>query len=105
MAIVVAMGDEVAAEDNRAVIHFADLNGIANWRPVSGYVDALLIEGRNGDWYRVTFWGACPEIHYTPTIGFVTDLSGNLDRFSSIVADGRQCHFRTFERTDDVPSE
>ena len=90
-----------AAASNNAVLHFADMNGgIRDWRPAHGNdSDAILIEGRNNEWYRATFWAPCPEIHFTPKIGFVTDALGDLDQFTSIIADGTRCYFRTFERT------
>jgi hypothetical protein len=88
----------------RAVIHFADLGGIENWRPAEDG-DAILIEGRNGNWYRATFLGVCPEVHFETAIAFVTDVTGDLDRFGSIIADGRRCYFETFERTSPPESE
>jgi hypothetical protein len=98
-AALVAITPRLFAADP-AVLRFADLGGIENWRPADERSsDAILIEGRNDQWYRATFWAPCPEIHFTPTIGFVTDTLGNLDQFTSIIAEGRQCHFRTFERT------
>ncbi len=91
-----------AADSQRAVMHFADLNGIRNWRPAGDDdADAILIEGRNGQWFRATFWAPCPEIHFVQAVGFVTDTVGDLDRFTSIVADGKRCFFKTFERTSD----
>lgn len=98
-------GGAYAAGDS-AVLHFADLDGgIQDWRPdTSGSVDAILVEGRNGNWYRATFWAPCPEINYVPDVAFVTDTLGDLDRFTSIIADGDRCHFKTFEQTD-APSD
>ena len=96
-AVVALPAHTVAAE--RAELDFADLGGIENWRAAEDG-DALLIEGRNDQWYRATFWGPCPEINFAQTLGFVTSRpTGNLDRFSSILVDGVRCNFRTFERT------
>ena len=87
----------LAQAADRPVLRFADIGGIRSWQPADDG-DALLIEGRNRQWYRATFWGTCPEIKFSTTIGFVTtEPTGDLDRFSSIIAEGRQCHFRTFE--------
>jgi hypothetical protein len=91
-----------ASASEHAVMHFADLNGIRDWRPdEDGQSDAILIEGLNGQWYRATFWSSCPEINFVPGVAFVTDTLGNLDRFTSIIADGHRCYFRTFQRTSD----
>jgi hypothetical protein len=92
-----------AAEEERAVLHFADMNGVKDWRPTKGPdgEDAILIEGRNGNWYRATFFAACPEVKFAPAVSFVTDTLGNLDEFTSIMVEGRRCDFKTFERTGD----
>jgi hypothetical protein len=95
-----------AADEQRAVLRFADMNGIKDWRPTKADgADAILIEGRNGTWYRATFWAPCPEVRFAPTVAFVTDTLGNLDRFTSILGEGRRCDFRTFERTEDPNHE
>jgi hypothetical protein len=83
----------------RAVIRFADINGIRNWKP-SDDGKALYIEGRNSRWYKATFWAPCIGLRYTSELGFVTDGSGSLDRFSEVIADGERCRFKTFERTE-----
>jgi hypothetical protein len=91
-----------AAAEEQAVLRFADLNGIKDWRPdKSTDADAILIEGRNGDWYRATFSAPCPEVRFAPGVAFETDPLGNLDRFTSIIVEGRRCSFKTFERTAD----
>jgi len=82
----------------RVVIHFADLNGIDDWRVASD--GSLLIEGRNKRWYRATFFGACSGLRFASAIGFVTESTGDLDRFSSILVDGERCYFRTLERIE-----
>ncbi len=79
-----------------AVVHFADLGGIRNWRADGN--DAILIEGRRGQWYRATFFSPCPEVRFATTIAFVTDATGSLDKFSSIIARGDRCYFRDLER-------
>jgi hypothetical protein len=90
------------ADEPRAVLHFADHSGIKDWRPTKADgADALLIEGRNGDWFRATFWAPCPEIRFAPAVAFVPDSLGNLDETTSIMVEGKSCNFRTFERTGD----
>ncbi len=102
LAASCAGGAVANAAGDPAVLHFADLNGgVRDWRPdTSGKTDAILVQGRNDQWYRATFWAACPEVNYVPRVAFVTDALGDLDRFTSIIADGHRCHFKTFEQTE-----
>lgn len=92
----------LAGEEARAAIHFADLGGVENWKADGS--TAILIEGRNHRWYRATFFGPCPSLRFASTIGFVTEPSGDLDRFSSILVDGERCWFKTFDRVADRES-
>jgi hypothetical protein len=95
-----------ADDEERAVLHFADMNGIKDWRPTKADgADAILIEGRNDMWYRATFRAPCPEVRFAPSVSFVTDSLGNLDRFTSILVEGKRCDFKTFERTGDPDHE
>ena len=98
VALALTTAGTTAAQD-RAVIRFADYGGIENWR--AGRDGSLLIEARNGNWYRATFHGSCHDLKFAQRIGFVTDVVGNLDKFSSILVDGRRCWFRTFEQVPD----
>ncbi len=89
-----------AVADERAAIRFADYGGIENWRP--GPDGSLLVEARNGEWYRATFTSPCRDLKFSQSIGFVTDGLGRLDKFSSVVvSDGQRCYFKTFERIED----
>jgi len=96
-----AMSPPAAAGD-RVVISFADLGGIRDWRP--GPDGTLLVQSLHRKWYRATFFGSCPEVRFTDTIAFVTEPDGSLDKFSSILVDGRRCWFRTFSEVTD-PAE
>ena len=87
-----------------AVLHFADLGGIRNWRSVDNG-KALLIEGRRDQWYRATFFGRCTSLPFATTIAFATDTTGDLDKFSSILTRDERCYFRTFERIPDPDAE
>lgn len=87
-----------------AVLYFADLHGIRTWRAADDG-KTLLIEGRNDQWYKATFYSPCIGLRYTATLGFITDRSGNLDRFGAVIADDDlPCRFKTFERTE-APKE
>jgi hypothetical protein len=50
LAAAVLLAAGFVSADNRAVIRFADLGGIEDWRADGD--DAILIEGRNDRWYR-----------------------------------------------------
>lgn len=80
-----------------ASIPFADLGNIEDWR-AEGH-DAMLIESQSGQWYRATFYAPCYELPFAETVGFVTEPGGSLSKFSSIVAGGQRCWFKTFEKT------
>jgi len=86
--------------DADASIPFVNHNGVRDWVVESPY--AMRIESANGQWYRATFSGACPELRFTNSVGFVTDSTNTLDRFSSVIARGERCWFKTFERVPDV---
>jgi len=94
-----AQSDDQADDAGSAVIHFAAVGGIRDWR--AGEDDALYIEGRNGMWYRATFLNRCPDIRFEEALAFVTDATGDLTSFSSVIAGDRRCFFDTLERTTD----
>lgn len=96
-----AHAEQTDCNPKRAVIHFADLGGIKDWRAVDR--ETLYIEGRNKRWFKATFMGPCTGIMFIDAIAFVTGPSGDLDKFCSIFVDGRRCHFRTFEPVDGPP--
>jgi hypothetical protein len=94
--------DNAASEqsDRPAVLHFADLHGIRHWETADNG-KSLLIEGRNRRWYKATFYAPCLGLRYTATLGFITDRSGDLDRFGAVIADDDQpCRFKTFEQVE-----
>ncbi len=83
-----------------ATLHFAELGGIRNWHVLRE--GGLLIEGQRQQFYLATFFGSCPRLRSAETVGFVTDATGSLTQFDSIIVDGEQCRFRTLQR---VPPE
>lgn len=103
LAAALSLAGPARAQDggsDPAVIHFAAVGGIRDWRAVDNG-DAILIEGRNGMWYRATFFNYCPQVQYRETLAFVTDSTGDLTGFSSVLAGDRRCYFKTLERTND----
>ena len=89
-----------ATPEPPAVVRFADLGGIRNWRGLRE--GGLLIEGRRQQFYLATFFGVCLNLRTADAVGFVTDATGSLTQFDSIVVDGERCKFRTLQR---VPPE
>ncbi|MDB5492835.1 MAG: hypothetical protein JWP86_172 [Phenylobacterium sp.] len=76
-------------------IAFADFHAIYDW-----HVDdqgALLIKTASDHYFRATFAGPCPELPTAINIGFVTEVAGPLDRWTSIYVDGDRCWFKSFE--------
>lgn len=83
----------------RAVIDFAQFRGrIKDWRAVRN--EALLIEDSSGNWYRADFMSPCHGLPFTDAIGFVTDATNQIDRFSSIMVRHERCWFRSFQRVE-----
>jgi hypothetical protein len=93
---LIPTGSTLAAQ--RTMIPFADLGNIRDWQ--SDDPDELYVQSANRDWYRITFWAPCNGLPFVVGIGFVTDPSGRLDEYSSILVDGQRCWFKTFERSD-----
>ena len=81
-----------------AVIDFVSLGGIRDWK-AEGY-DAILIQATNGTWYRATFFVPCLGLRFHESVGFVTDGTDRLDKFSSVLVDGQRCWFKSFEKVD-----
>ena len=90
---------ETGAE-HPAVLQFADLGGIKDWQVLRE--GGLLIEGRRHQFYLAQFFGNCLRLRSAESIGFVTDASGSLTQFDSVIVDGEQCRFRSLEN---VPRE
>lgn len=92
-----------AGEGKRASIPFADLGNIDDWRAHDART--LYVESVTGQWYKATFFSPCHSVPFAETIAFVTEPDGSLDKFSSILVNGEQCHFRTFEPVDGPPKK
>ena len=89
-----------AMPERPAVLHFADIGGIKSWHVLGA--GGLLIEGQRHQFYLAEFFGICPRLRSAEAVGFVTDATGSLTQFDSIIVDGERCHFRTLQR---VPRE
>ncbi len=76
-------------------VAFGAFNAIYDWK-----VDnrgALLLRTAWGRYYRATFAGPCPELPTAISIGFITEVAGPLNRWSSIYVDGDRCWFKNFD--------
>lgn len=72
--------------NGRASSPFADLGAIEDWPVVDR--DTPLVEGTNDRRYRVALFGPCIGLQFADAIAFVTEPTGELNRFSSIWVDG-----------------
>jgi|MEHZ01.4.fsa_nt_MEHZ011062963.1_4 hypothetical protein len=87
------------AEPQRpAVIHFANQGGIKNWNAIDS--DTLQIQARNNQWFEAEMFSFCYGLTSANGIGFVTEHDGSLDKYSSVVVRGEECHFKSFEQVD-----
>ena len=85
-----------------ASIPFADHGGIYDWR-ANGNV-GLWVQALNRQWYYATFMGTCWGLDTAPSIGFVTDVTGEFDRWSSVIVPHQpRCHLSTFEQSAAPP--
>jgi len=100
-----AREDPFAADRDapQASISFADFGSIRSFRPQGS--DAVLLQGSHQRWYRATFFGSCPDLPFTESIGVMSDAGGSVDRFSGIVVRGRRCPFRTLVEIPDPNAE
>ncbi len=80
-------------------IDFANMHGtIRDWKNDGN--KALLIQGPGKQWYRAEFTNSCHALPFAEQIGFVTDGTNRIDRFSSIVVKGERCWFKSFAAVD-----
>jgi hypothetical protein len=82
-----------------AVIHFVDITGVKDWHAEG--LNAILIEGVNGQWYRATFFSECFGLPWAEKVAFVTSPDGSLDKFSSVLVNGQQCYFKDANKIPD----
>jgi hypothetical protein len=62
---------------------------------------SLILEGPGRRWYRVTLESFCQrDLPWENFIGLDSNF-GALDRFDSIIVDGRRCRIRTLDQIED----
>ena len=92
-----------AVKSDDAVIHFANLGGINDWRADGD--STLYIQGRSrSDWYKATLMGPCTGLPFAQTVGFVSEPTGSFDKFSSIVVQGQTCQVQSLVKVAGPPA-
>ena len=96
-----AMNATAATKSSKPVkpwvtIPFVNYGNIYDWRAVDH--KAILIASSRKQWYKATFFSPCWNLDNALAVGFVTNPPGTLDKFSSIIVDGRQCQFKSLEK-------
>jgi Family of unknown function (DUF6491) len=85
-----------------ASIPFANHGGINDWRADGDR--GLWVQGINRKWFYAKFLGTCPQLQFANTVGFVSEPSGALNRWSSIrVRHGGRCQFIDFQPSEGPP--
>ena len=75
--------------------------GVLEWR--AGGEDLVFIRSFLGKWYRVQLTGRCARLDDARGLGFETSPLGELDRGSTIVAEGERCPISSIVRIDAPP--
>jgi Family of unknown function (DUF6491) len=86
-----------------ASIPFADHGGIRDWSPDGN--QALYVQARDSRWYRAELMGYCPDLPHVLSIAFISEASGEFDRFSSIVVRGQRCMLKSLTESDPPPNK
>ncbi|GEM_PF-3410854 len=89
---------ESLVTERRASIYFANQGGIKNWNAIDD--ETIQIQARNNQWFQAEIFSYCDGLNFANTIGFVTEHNGELNKYSSIMLRGQECHFRSFKRID-----
>lgn len=71
------------------------------WRPDGN--KALYIRAENGRWYHATLENRCPRLVTRSNVHFITASNGDLDRYSSVIADGWRCQVASISYSDGPP--
>ena len=84
-------------------IPFIRSSGILDFR--YGAEDLVYIHGSGGQWYRVQTMGPCPRLLTANSLGFQTNGPDQLDRFSTILAEGMRCPVQSITRSEEPPKK
>jgi len=73
--------------------------GIQNFRADGN--EALYVEGRGKQWYRVELMGQCSGLNFATGIGVEGGATDRFDRFSTLVVDGNKCAVKSVTESED----
>lgn len=93
-----------SAADGRGpqvTIPFADHGGIRDWRAIDR--NTLLVEGTGNRWYRVELFAPCFDLPFADRVGFKANVTGELDRFSTVIVRGQPCAVQSVTATAAPP--
>ena len=83
-----------------ASIPFA--NTIRNYRTGKDVEKSLLLEGSNGLWYRAKLDQFCARaLPWQNAIGVISDATNQVDKFSTVLIDGRRCRVTAVDQIAD----
>ena len=84
-----------------ASIPFAS-RSVRNYRVGKDEGPSLLLEAGNDRWYRATLDESCSrDLRWEQAIGVRYDATDRLDKFSSVIIDGRRCTIKALDRIED----
>jgi hypothetical protein len=86
---------------DEASIPYAHSDGILDWKVAEP--DALYVQSMMGRWYLVRTTAPCPRLRSASALGFVTSGVDQLDRFSTIIAEGWRCPVASVTLSDPPP--
>lgn len=86
---------QLAAETG---IPFANRGGILDWQVEDDAT--LLIQDRQGQWYRARLLSPAYYLPYSHDLGFATGPSGILEKFDSVVVRGQKYPIVSLVRTE-----
>jgi hypothetical protein len=84
-------------------IPFADHGGIRDWRAIDR--NTLLVEGNGNRWYRVELFSPCFELPFADRVGFKSNVTGEFDRFSSVIVRGQRCQVQSVTSAPPPPKK
>jgi hypothetical protein len=99
MAACTAPTQTAAPAPGMASIPF--VREINQWQPDAN--KGLYIQLDNHQWYYATFMSPCFELQYAMKIGFRTQPPFSLDKFDSVLVEGRPCYFKSLDPSSGPP--
>ena len=99
--VTVAAWNPPGAAGTAAFVHHADMR---NW--LADGERGLWIQAGNLEWFYARFSEACHGVNSTNSLVFDTQLSGNIDRTTSVVMpEGGRCMLRSFAPSGGPPKD